>query len=147
MPEVINQIPLGKTEYISFCAMDINQSTSDGQTDILDALNKQQNHGDPKDDPGVVNLSEFIKLIHGDLQTGELLDGAKHTWSLKATPVHQLQYVIFVMGLFHLLMGCGDAIWHMFIKPKGLHEDSLAFIYRFAKSSPMTIEKLNTTSA
>ena len=144
MPETINQILPTKTDYIPFRAMDINQSTSDGQTDILNALNNQQNHGDPKDNPGVADLSEFIKLIHGDLQTGELLKGAKCTQSLEVTPVHQLQYVIFVMGLFHLLMGCGNAIWHMFIELKGMREDPLGLYAQICKIQPHDYGKIES---
>ena len=40
-PETINQIPVTKTEYVPCRAMDINQSTADGQCDILQGLHEQ----------------------------------------------------------------------------------------------------------
>jgi len=117
-PETINQIPVTKTEYIPCHAMDINQSTADGQCNILDNLCRQGNLGNVSDNPGIHDISSHVLLVHGDLCTGKLIEVCKHTCCIETNPVHQLQYPVFVMGLFHLLMACGDATWRMFIEPK-----------------------------
>jgi len=117
-PETINQIPLTKTEYIPCCAMDINQSTADGQCDILQRLCEQGGIGSVSDNPGVCDISSYVQLVHGDLRTGELIETTKRSCSIEANPVRQLQYVVFVMGLFHYLMACGDATWQMYLESK-----------------------------
>jgi hypothetical protein len=117
-PETVNQIPLTKTEYVPCRAMDINQSTTDGQSDILTDLCRQGNIGNLSDTPGVCDISSYIQLVHGDLRTGELIEAGKRTRCIETNAVRRLQYTVFVMGLFHYLMACGDAIWRMFMESK-----------------------------
>lgn len=39
-------------------------------------------------------------------------------------PYSRMQYVVFVMGLFHLKMACADAMWRIFIEPKSGRVDN-----------------------
>jgi len=117
-PETINQIPVTKTEYIPCCAMDINQSTADGQCNILQKLHEQGGIGSVSDNPGVCDISSYVQLVHGDLCTRELIEASKRSCSIEINPLHRLQYAIFVMGLFHYLMACGNAIWQIFFDSK-----------------------------
>jgi len=117
-PETINQIPVNKTEYVPYRAMDINQSTADGQCDIMQKLHEQGGIGSASDIPGVCDITPYVQLVHGDLRTGELLEASKRSRSIETNPVRRLQYVIFVMGLFHYLMACGDTIWRIFLESK-----------------------------
>ena len=117
-PETINQIPLTKTEYVPCCAMDINQSTADGQCDILQRLQEQGGIGNVSDNPGVCDMSSYVQLVHGDLRTRELIESSQRSCAIEINPVRRLQYVVFVMGLFHYLMACGNAIWQMFLDSK-----------------------------
>lgn len=117
-PETINQIPITRTEYVPCRAMDINQSTTDGQCDILRGLYEQGGIGSVSDNPGVHDISSYVQLVHGDLRTGELIEASKRSRSIEANPIRRLQNVIFVMGLFHYLMACGDAIWRIFLESK-----------------------------
>jgi len=55
--------------------MDINQSTNNGQGQILKNILVQANLGDLSDTPGVVDIHEHVILIHGDLGTAEHLEG------------------------------------------------------------------------
>jgi hypothetical protein len=98
--------------------MDINQSTTDGQSDILSDLCRQGNIRNVSDTPGVCDISSHVQLVHGDLCTGELIEAGKRTRCIETNAVRRLQYTIFVMGLFHYLMACGDAIWRMFMESK-----------------------------
>jgi len=98
--------------------MDINQSTADGQCDILQRLCEQGGIGSVSDNPGICDISSYVQLVQGDLHTGELIKTTKQSCSIEANPVCQLQYVVFVMGLFHYLMACGNATWQMYLESK-----------------------------
>ena len=98
--------------------MDINQSTNDGQGQIIENVFGQANVGNPTDYPAVEDIRPFVSLFHGDLRTGELIEGIKFSCSIELKEVRRLQIVVFVMGLFHLQMACADALWRMFIEPK-----------------------------
>ena len=64
-----------------------------------------------------VGIEDFVVLFHGDLGTGERISQGLIRRSIEKTPWDRYQFVIFVMGLFHLKMACADAIWRVFIKP------------------------------
>jgi hypothetical protein len=55
-PDSVLQIPVTQTTQVPCRAMDINQSTNDGQAQILESLLAQANLGDPTDNPGVIML-------------------------------------------------------------------------------------------
>ncbi|KAK7678135.1 hypothetical protein QCA50_018928 [Cerrena zonata] len=119
-PETMMQIPVEKTTHIPCRAMDINSSTADGQAQIAESLFSQSNLGDPTDTPGVVDIREHVVLVHGDLGTGERLQSVKESRAIETKPVRRLEMVIFIPGLFHLLMACADAIWKMYFEPQDL---------------------------
>lgn len=56
---------------------------------------------------GVTDIGDRVILVHGDLLTGEQNQSLQETWSEEATPWHQFQFMVYVMGLFHLKMGSG----------------------------------------
>ncbi|RPD52131.1 hypothetical protein L227DRAFT_515315 [Lentinus tigrinus ALCF2SS1-6] len=49
---------------------------------------------------------------------------------------HRLQFVVFVLGLFHLEMACADAIWRMYIEPKHLRTDPNGLYQHMCKIRP-----------
>ena len=120
MPKSILQIPVTQTTQVPCRAMDINQSTNDGQAQILENLLAQANLGDPTDNPSVVDIRGHVILVHGDLSTAEHLEGIWASHAIEIKPIQRLQYPVFIMGLFHYQMACADAIWWMYIKPKSL---------------------------
>jgi hypothetical protein len=117
-PETIIQIPVIKTKYVPCRAMDINQSMADGQCEILENLCRQGHIGDTSDTPDVRDISHYVQLVHGDLCTRELIEVGKRSRCIKVKAVRHLQYAIFIMGLFHYLMACGDVVWRMFFESK-----------------------------
>ncbi|PSS32232.1 hypothetical protein PHLCEN_2v2001 [Hermanssonia centrifuga] len=135
-PEAVLEIPVVQTPHLPCRAMDINQSTNDGQSEILESLLAQTNLGDPSDHPGVEDITEHVVIIHGDLGTGERLDGAKQSRCIERKPVRRLQYAIFVPGLFHVQMACADAIHRMFIDPKHLRMDPNGLYQQACKVRP-----------
>ncbi|KAI0083556.1 hypothetical protein BDY19DRAFT_1079007 [Irpex rosettiformis] len=136
MPETILQIPVTKTTHIPCRAMDIDQSTVDGQAEILESLFTQANIGDPSDVSGVEDISDYVVLVHGDLGTGERLHGSQDSRSIERTPVRGLRNPLFVMGLFHLQMAAADAIWRMFIKPKSQRTEPNCLYQQACKIRP-----------
>lgn len=49
--------------------------------------------------------------------------------SEEATRWRKLQFIVYVMGLFHLKMACADAIWRIFIQPKGSDVDENSRVF------------------
>ncbi|KAG1815389.1 hypothetical protein EV424DRAFT_1348494 [Suillus variegatus] len=77
-PAIVNAIPLHKTTQIPCRAMPIEQSTTDGNIEVMDSLLRQGRIGECEDvnfDPQYdVDMSEHVLLVHGDLLTKEQLD-------------------------------------------------------------------------
>ena len=115
--------------------MDINQSKVSGNKDAIENLLRQGGVGDPTDEDdqegwesNVVDISPYVVLIHGDLGTCERVDSLLEQRAIKDTPWRRYQFVVFVMGQFHLKMACADAIWHIFINPAKARQDETVLI-------------------
>lgn len=127
-PESVLRIPIHKTTQIPCRAMNIKQSTTDGNVEVLDNLFRQGGIGE-KGGPGFdaehdIDMSEHVIFIHGDLLTKERVDTVRNSRSIENTPKNRLQYVIFLPGLFHYKMACADALWRIYIQPKEGREDA-----------------------
>lgn len=122
-PEILEGIPVSKTEQVPARAMDIAESTVQGNADVITNLHSQANIGDPQETPGVVDRTGRVLIVHGDLATGERIYSLQVSRSIEKTPWRRMQFVIFVFGLFHLKMACADAIWRILLRPKASHED------------------------
>ncbi|KAG2134981.1 hypothetical protein BD769DRAFT_1353025, partial [Suillus cothurnatus] len=113
-PDTVKRIPLHKTTQIPCRAMDIKQSTTDGNMEVLNNLFRQGGIGNPGDSgfdvKHDVDMSDHVILIHGDLLTKERLDTLCNSWRIEHTLKNRFQYVIFLPGLFHYKMACADAI-------------------------------------
>ncbi|KAJ3560196.1 hypothetical protein NP233_g10995 [Leucocoprinus birnbaumii] len=125
-PKAINKIPLHKTNQMPCHAMDIKESTQDGNAQVLENLLWQGGLGEPGSknlDKDTINISPWIMLLHGDLLTKERQDGVKTTRKIERTPKCWFQYVVFVPGLFHYLMACADVIWRIWVQQMAARED------------------------
>ncbi|KIJ92461.1 hypothetical protein K443DRAFT_53218, partial [Laccaria amethystina LaAM-08-1] len=85
-----------------------------------------------------------VVIFFGDLATFEHVMGVLQCQSIERTPWHRFQFVIFVMGLFHLKMACADAIWRIFIEPKLLQEDTNSLMAHLALNHPWETGKIGT---
>ncbi|KAI0829216.1 hypothetical protein BC628DRAFT_1408736 [Trametes gibbosa] len=120
-PETIEQIPI------------CNLSTVSGNLEAISALYMQGGIGELSTDPSdgdrpIIDLSDFVTLVHGDLGTYKKVLSATHRRKQEWTPYDRLQPVVFVMGLFHLKMAVADTIWRMLATPKGTRADNTSFI-------------------
>jgi hypothetical protein len=77
-PNAIKQIPLHKTTQIPCRAMDIKESTQDGNIEVVKTLLCRGGVGEPADkwfkEGKDIDMSEHIIVFHGDLLTKERLD-------------------------------------------------------------------------
>jgi hypothetical protein len=140
--ESIDQIPVVKMRYAPARSMDVNESTHAGNIGAMSSLLDQGGVGDPQDNADgakqkrsdirkKVSLLNYVVLFFGDLATFECVLGILQRRSIEGTPWRHFQFVMFVMGLFHLKMACADAIWRIFIEPKNARQDTnslMAFV-------------------
>ncbi|KAG1849657.1 hypothetical protein DFJ58DRAFT_716892 [Suillus subalutaceus] len=68
-------------------------------------------------------MTKHVIIVHGDLLTKERLDTVRNSQRVEHTPKNRLQYVIFLLGLFHYKMACTDALWRTHIQPKEGRDD------------------------
>ncbi|KIK17109.1 hypothetical protein PISMIDRAFT_15379 [Pisolithus microcarpus 441] len=132
-PEAIDQIPLIKTDLIAAWAMDVNNSTISRNIHAIVDLLRQGGIYDPAvvvtEDLDALDISRHVVLIHGDLGTGEHLQGVQLQHSIKVTPWDCFQHVVFIPSLFHLKMACAEAIWWCFLQLLATHEDETSLIH------------------
>ncbi|KAI0065038.1 hypothetical protein BV25DRAFT_1799161 [Artomyces pyxidatus] len=98
--------------------MDVNESTVKGNSEAIQCLLRQGGVGDPTVTPGVVDVSEYVVIFHGDLGTLERVQSLQQSRGIEKSPWLQFRYIVFIPGFFHLKMACADAIWRAFVKPK-----------------------------
>ncbi|KAF8171789.1 hypothetical protein K438DRAFT_1981940 [Mycena galopus ATCC 62051] len=118
-PESVEQIPVVQMRYAPARSMDINQSTHAGNISAIENLPSQGGVGppppslDPKEkDPAkiaqhkrlrqLVSIAKYVVLFFGDLGTYERVQGVLLRRSIEATPWRRHQFMVFVMGFFHL---------------------------------------------
>ncbi|KAG1811373.1 uncharacterized protein BJ212DRAFT_1465633 [Suillus subaureus] len=140
-PETVDQIPVMKMRHAPARAMDINQSKVSGNIEAITDLLCQGGVGEPSEalhsqEDAMVDIGEYVIIFHGDLGTAEQVQMLKERHSIEATPWRCFQYVVFVMGLFHLKMACADAIWCIFIEPKAARDDATSLMHFVALNRP-----------
>ncbi|KAF5324267.1 hypothetical protein D9619_011146 [Psilocybe cf. subviscida] len=126
-PKPINQIPVHQTTQIPCRAMNIKESTADGNIEVIETLLRQGGIGDPRDagfDPANdVDMSEYVVFAHGDLLTKERVESAQKSRRIEDTPKRRFQFVVFIPGLFHFKMAAADAIWRTWVQPVAGRKD------------------------
>jgi hypothetical protein len=111
-PAVIEQLPIKKTRQVPLRMMDINPTTPAANGDVQDGIFGQTVVGDPKDNETYVkDIGNHVVLEHGDLGVGQHLESLQESQSAEATLWRCQQFIVYVMGLFHLKMACTDVIW------------------------------------
>jgi len=79
-------------------------------------------------------------LLPGTAQTGELIEvGLKRSRLIERSPTRRFQFVNFLMEHFHYLMGCGYALWRMFVEPKESAKAQILCLRKSVKSGHMIL--------
>lgn len=135
--EIVEQIPVVKMRYAPAHSMDVNESTHAGNIGEISNLLDQGGVGDPHKEAEKktrytvhqkISILKYVVLFFGDLATFEHVQSVLQHHSIEGTPWRRFQFVVFVMGLFHLKMACADAIWQIFIEPKHAWRDSTSLM-------------------
>ncbi|KAJ7800011.1 hypothetical protein B0H13DRAFT_2244977 [Mycena leptocephala] len=64
--------------------------------------------------------------------------------SIESTPWLRYQFVVFVMGFFHLKMAAADALWRIFIEPKQGRQDDNSLMAYVTQSRPRETGKIGS---
>ncbi|KAG8730322.1 hypothetical protein FRC10_002866 [Ceratobasidium sp. 414] len=110
MPVARGTVPVIKTVQIPLRAMNISVSTNSGNGAAMEDMLRQTAAKDEE-------LETDVKLVHGDLGTGEKLNNLKLSRRIESTARARLQFVIFVIGWFHTVMAMADSLWRLYIEP------------------------------
>lgn len=146
-PEEVECIPVVKTEQIPVQAMDINPSTPAGNGDVLYNVLRQGGVGDPHQENApkdIKDISDHVVIIHGDLSTGERIESLQFSRAEESTPWLRFQFIVFVLGLFHLKMACADAIWRIFIQPLQARKDPHSLLEHVGLLRPKETGKIGS---
>lgn len=149
-PEGVEMIPVTKLRHVPLRAMDRNQSKISGNIDAISDMLAQAGVGDPAD-PGrfapddLTDISEFVQLVHGDLGTMDKVISAMERWAIELSPRDRLQFITFVLGLFHLKMAAADAIWRILVTPIAARADQTSFFSLVGKLRPRETARLSKT--
>ncbi|KAJ8503630.1 hypothetical protein ONZ45_g10687 [Pleurotus djamor] len=117
-PETYEAIPMHKTTQVPNRTLDIAPSGPIENAQAIKALLTQAGIGDPAERRVQTDIGNSVILVSGDLLTGERIRSVLESRAVEQTPWRRLQFVVYVMGLFHLKMACADAIWRIFISKK-----------------------------
>ncbi|KAJ7172147.1 hypothetical protein C8R46DRAFT_1258157 [Mycena filopes] len=126
LPEMVEQIPVVQMRWAPARSMDTKQSTVAGNLKVVPDLLEQGGVGDPNQENGSIWERTILSMV------------AYHT------PWQRYQYVIYVIGLFHLKMACADAIWRIFIEPKAGREDMNSLMRFVALHRPKETGKIGS---
>jgi hypothetical protein len=149
-PEMLEQIPVVRMQWAPARSLDTKQSTVAGNLQAIPAFLEQGGVGDPSEkvegiwERNVLSMTAYVILFHGDLGTGERIMSLLQRRSIEDTPWRRYQYVIYIMGLFHLKMAAADAIWRIFIEPKTGHEDPTSMMHFVALLRPKETGKIGS---
>lgn len=143
-PEMIEAIPVVKTTQIPNRALDVSPSTAAQNAEAITAFMKQGGVGDTTQDAKLHDPRNLAILVFGDLLTGERIRSLLDSRSEEETPLRRMQFVVYVMGLFHFKMACADAVWRVFIRPKKGRDDSNSLMEHVSKIRPKETGKIET---
>ena len=151
-PEWVEKVPVVKMRHVPARAMDINQSKVSGNIRAIANLMEQGGVGDPDQgmeenseyERDVVDMREHVILFHGDLGTFERVLGVLQRRALEVTAFQRYQFIVFLMGVFHLKMACADALWRIFIDPKTSRVDVNSLLQFVAQYRPRETGKIGS---
>lgn len=120
LPNEIKCLPLVKTRQFPANAINADKGQNDSNWQVLESL---------LDQSGVQEstVEDNIILVHGDLSMKERIDALRKMRTPEKNSKNHLDFVIFVLGLFHLKMAATDVFWRAHVKPKAGQDDPTEF--------------------
>lgn len=143
-PEVVDAIPVVKTFQTPLRTLDICPSSPGTNASALEMFFLQSGIGNPNRTPSAQDPQNRVILISGDLLTIQHLRSLQMTRAEESMPWGLLQFMVPVMGLFHLKMACTDAIWRIFIHNKAKELGSNDLIPHISQIRPKETRKIET---
>jgi hypothetical protein len=147
-PEIVDAIPLTKTQQIPLRCLDVSPSTPAQNAEALDAFFMQTAVGEPDDSDNprrrLVAVGNTAIPIAGDLLTLQHDRSLQESRGEEDTPWRRYQGLFFIMGLFHLKMACADAIWRIFIHPKSSRKDPNSLMAHVGEIRPKETGRIET---
>ena len=143
-PDAIEKIPVTKTAQFPLSALDINPSSAAGNSEVLVSILQQGGVGDVSENPSVTDVANYAVLVAGDLLTGDRIRSLQESRSIESTRWRRMEFLKFVMGLFHLKMACADAIWRIFIKSFKGRPDPTSLIEMIGQIRPQETGKFTS---
>ncbi|KAJ3768390.1 hypothetical protein FB446DRAFT_792318 [Lentinula raphanica] len=148
-PEIVDGIPLDernpKMSQINLRIVDSACATPAENGAILeDTLSGQAGLGDPKDNPKLQDIEDHVILLFRDLGVGDRIQSLLASRSEEQTPWRRLQFLIYVLGLFHVKMACADAVWHTHIESAKSRQNADDFSLMNEKLRPRETRKIQS---
>lgn len=133
--------PIHQTLQVPNQTLDIAPSTPASNARAIEELLAQAGIKDSGEGGGV-SIGNHVVLISGDLLTGERIRSLLASRQEERTPWRRMQFVVYVMGLFHLKMAAVEAIWRIFIRDKNAREDTTSLMQLLSQIRPQETGKL-----
>ena len=130
-------IPIKKTSHQPAFAAQEKCLGNDGNIKVLKKLQEQLGLDEDI-------LCQFVLLVHGNLGVVERIHSVLKSHKIEQMDIETLEYIKMVLGLFHILMACADAMWHIYLEPKGLHNHPCSVWKQFCQLYPNLHAKLGT---
>jgi len=143
-PEVVEAIPLVKTTQVPMRTLDISPNTPGTNATALEAFFKGAGVGDPTIIASVHDPKNLVMLVSGDLLTVQHLHSLRASRAEESTSWGRMQFIVLVMGLFHLKMACADSMWRIFIHNKAAQTDPNNLMAHVSQIRPKETRKIET---
>ncbi|KAF4604189.1 hypothetical protein EYR40_001372 [Pleurotus pulmonarius] len=142
--EVLKAVKPHRTFQVPNRTLDLAPSTPATNARAIEELLAQAGIEEPKEGSNAVNIGNQVLLISGDLLTGERIRSLLISRSEEQTPWRRMQFVVYVMGLFHLKMAAAEAIWRIFIRDKNARQDETSLMELLSQIRPQETGKLGS---
>ncbi|KAH9914881.1 uncharacterized protein BXZ73DRAFT_92716 [Epithele typhae] len=127
-PEDVEKIPLVKLDQTPLRTMELNQSKVSENLRALEMMYKQAGIGDSSKNADLVDISEYVTVVHGDLGTFQKVIAVLRRRSEELTACNRFQGVVCVPGLFHFKMAASDGIWRIYANDAKARVDETSFM-------------------
>jgi hypothetical protein len=140
-----HRIPIQKTYHYPGRMVDATESAVSGNVQVLEAIRKQA--GVALDGEKLLATGK-VMIMHADLGTIEKIESLQQSHSIEmdkhSNAVQRFQYVIPVFGMFHVRMGCAEALCRLYLPDEKSHLDETSSYKHIAFMRPKEAEKFKS---